>query len=218
MPVTPSYETPAPGFDFGDDPLPRNLLPHDGEAVDHGVIFEPEVAARYFEILEANVPWRRDEVKMFGKDIVTARKVAWYGDRNYDYRYSGRTRTAMIWTPELREIKGIVARLSGSTYNSCLLNYYADGSQGMGWHQDDEKELERHADIASVSFGAERRFDFRHKQTREKISLPLGSGSLVVMRGATQKYWQHQIPKSTKVTTPRINLTFRKMIEKIDPS
>ena len=206
-------ETSSLPFDFGEEPLPRNVLPQDGEAMDHGVIFKREEADRYFEVLLREVPWRHDEAKMFGKHIVTARKVAWYGDRNYDYTYSGRTRTALIWTPELWEIKEMVEGLSGARYNSCLLNLYGDGSQGMGWHHDDEKGLGRNSNIASVSFGAARRFDFRHNRTREKVSVLLEHGSLLVMRGTTQSFWQHQIPKSLKVTEPRINLTFRRMIE-----
>jgi alkylated DNA repair dioxygenase AlkB len=209
----PPPETSILPLDFGEEPLPRNILPQDGEAVDHGVVFSAEEADRYWKTFLAEIPWRHDEAKMFGKHIVTARKVAWYGDRNYDYTYSGRTRTALIWTPELREIKEVVEGLSGASYNSCLLNLYEDGSQGMGWHHDDEKGLGRNSNIASVSFGAARRFDFRHNRTLGKVSVLLEHGSLLVMRGTTQSFWQHQIPKSLKVTEPRINLTFRRMIE-----
>jgi alkylated DNA repair dioxygenase AlkB len=200
-------------LDFGGESLPRNVLPQDGEAMDHGLVFAREGADRYLQILLAEIPWRHDEAKMFGKHIVTARKVAWYGDRNYDYTYSGRTRTALIWTPVLREIKAVVEGLSGASYNSCLLNLYADGSQGMGWHHDDEKGLGKNSNIASVSFGASRRFEFRHNRTREKVSVLLEHGSLLVMQGTTQSFWQHQVPKSLKVTAARINLTFRRMIE-----
>jgi len=210
--VTPD-ETCSLPLDFGEEPRPRNILPHDGEAIDHGVVFGPADRGCYLKALSAEVPWQHDEVVMFGKRIVTARKVAWYGDRNYDYSYSGRTRTALIWTPLLREIKEIVEGHSGATYNSCLLNFYANGSQGMGWHSDDEKELGTNPDIASVSFGATRRFDFRHQRTGEKISLPLESGSLLVMKKCAQEFWQHQIPKSLKVKEPRINLTFRTIVE-----
>ncbi|YCM46767.1 alpha-ketoglutarate-dependent dioxygenase AlkB [Verrucomicrobiaceae bacterium 227] len=209
----PPHVTSDLGLDFGEERFPRNILPQDGEAIEHGVVFSSEVAERYLEVLLTEVPWRHDEARMFGKEIVTARKVAWYGDRNYDYTYSGRTRTALIWTPALREIKEVVERHSGAVYNSCLLNLYADGSQGMGWHHDDEKGLGKNSTIASVSFGATRRFDLRHNRTREKISCFLESGSLLVMQGRTQSFWQHQVPKSLKVTAPRVNLTFRRMIE-----
>jgi alkylated DNA repair dioxygenase AlkB len=104
-----------------------------------------------------------------------------------------------------------VETLARTSFNACLANLYADGSQGMGWHQDNEKELDDSA-IASVSLGAERRFDFRHIHSRQKVSVFLEQGSLLLMKGSTQKYWQHQLPKSAKVTTPRINLTFRRVI------
>ena len=203
---------PTFNFDSGEPPQPRNILPLDGEAIDYGVVFGREEVGSLLNYLLREIPWQHDEAIMFGKHIVTARRVAWFGDRSYDYTYSGRTRTAMIWTPELLEIKQVVEEISGGSYNSCLLNLYDDGSQGMGWHSDDEKELGRNSTIASVSFGAARRFDFRHKITREKVSLILEPGSLLVMGGSTQQNWQHQIPKTAKVTMPRVNLTFRMMV------
>lgn len=199
-------------LDLRDTDLPRNLLPYDGDTIYYGSIFSRQQSEHYLQQFLSEIPWQHDEALIFGKHIVTARKVAWFGDENYDYTYSGRTRTARPWTPELLEIKREVERLGGSTYNSCLLNLYADGTQGMGWHHDDEQGLGKNSDIASVSFGAERRFDFRHKRDKEKISQHLPSGSLLIMRGATQSCWQHQIPKSKKIVEPRVNLTFRSML------
>jgi alkylated DNA repair dioxygenase AlkB len=192
---------------------PHNVLPRDGEAIYHGTIFDPPEADSFLQTLLETIPWKSDEVVLFGKHIVTARKVAWYGDRHFDYSYSGSTRTARLWTPELRKIKATVEQHAGIRYNSCLLNLYAEGTQGMGWHSDDEKELDPDSNIASVSFGAERRFDFRHKESHQKVSVILAHGSLLIMRGATQTHWQHQIPKTTKVTSPRVNLTFRRIVE-----
>ncbi|GAA5482733.1 alpha-ketoglutarate-dependent dioxygenase AlkB family protein [Haloferula sargassicola] len=199
-------------LDFPEADLPRNLLPYDGESLYYGRIFSTAQAEEFLRCFLASIPWQHDEAVMFGKHIVTARKVAWYGDARYDYTYSGKTRTARVWTPELLAIKQEVERLGGSSYNSCLLNLYADGSQGMGWHHDDEKGLGPDSDIASVSFGAERRFDFRHKLSKEKVSVFLPSGSLLIMRGRTQACWQHQVPKAMRVTEPRVNLTFRRML------
>jgi alkylated DNA repair dioxygenase AlkB len=105
-----------------------------------------------------------------------------------------------------------VERFSGDHFNSCLLNLYHDGSEGMGWHSDDERALGKDSSIASVSLGVERKFSFRHKETRETLSVMLEPGSLLVMKGATQRHWQHCVPKTKKVTTPRINLTFRSMV------
>lgn len=199
-------------LDLQEADLPRNILPSDGESIYYGQIFSRQQAEDYMRLLLEGIPWQHDEAAIFGKHIVTARKVAWFGDAHYDYTYSGRTRTARVWTPELLAIKTEVERLGGSHYNSCLLNLYGDGKQGMGWHHDDEKGLGPNSDIASVSFGVTRRFDFRHKTTKEKVSLHLQPGSLLIMRGRTQSCWQHQIPKSTKILEPRINLTFRRML------
>ena len=189
-----------------------NMLPYDGEAVYFGAIFSTELSGQYLRYFLQDIPWKNDEALIFGRHIVTARKVAWYGDENYAYTYSNKTRVALPWTEELLRIKQAVEKISGVTYNSCLLNLYEDGEQGMGWHHDDEKGLGKDANIASVTFGAERRFDMRHKKNKEKISLILEHGSLLIMRGTTQTYWHHQLPKIIKVKDPRVNLTFRKML------
>ncbi|PQJ28820.1 alpha-ketoglutarate-dependent dioxygenase AlkB family protein [Rubritalea profundi] len=202
-------------LDLGIDKIPpnRNVLPYDGESIYYGSLFASRQADFHLNYLLKNIIWKHDEAIMFGKHIITARKVAWYGDSNFDYTYSGRTRTALEWTPELLAMKKLVEERTGASYNSCLLNLYADGEQGMGWHHDDENGLGSNSNIASVSFGATRRFDFRHKKSREKVSVVLEHGSLLVMRGTTQACWQHQIPKTKKITTPRVNLTFRQMVE-----
>jgi len=195
---------------FQPDPA-ANLLPCDGLVHYHGPIFDRAAAKRYHDILQATVPWQHDEVVIFGKRIVTARKVAWYGDAGFSYTYSGTTKRPLSWTPELRELKALAEARTGAAFNSCLLNLYHDGREGMGWHSDDEKSLERNACIASMSFGAERKFSFRHKRTKETVSLVLEDGSLLVMAGTTQTHWHHQLPKSAKAGAPRINLTFRTM-------
>ncbi len=196
---------------FTSDPT-TNLLPYDGTVNYHGPILSHDGARRYYEALLADVPWKNDEAVIFGKHIVTARKVAWYGDSDYAYTYSGTTKRALVWTAELRALKAIVEQLSGATFNSCLLNLYHDGSEGMAWHSDAEKSLGKNTTIASVSFGAERKFSFKHKRTLETASLILDDGSLLVMKDATQTHWLHSLPKSKKITTPRINLTFRTIV------
>jgi alkylated DNA repair dioxygenase AlkB len=161
----------------------------------------------YFNSVLQNVAWKNDEVVIFGKHITTKRQVAWYGEG--DYTYSNTTKKALDWTLELLELKEIVEGLAGTKFNSCLLNLYHDGNEGIAWHSDDEKEL---GDvIASISLGAARRFLFKHKQTKEAVELMLESGSVLVMKGETQKNWLHSLPKSTRVTEPRINLTFRRI-------
>jgi alkylated DNA repair dioxygenase AlkB len=196
---------------FKDDPT-ANLLPFDGTANYYGPVFTEAEAQLYFAALLNGVRWKNDETVIFGKHIVTARKVAWYGDSHYSYTYSGTTKQALLWIPELLSIKSIVERLTGSKFNSCLLNLYHDGNEGMAWHSDDEKMLGPNSPIASLSFGAERKFCFKHKSRPETVSIFLESGSLLVMRGATQTNWLHSVPKSKKIKTPRINLTFRTIV------
>lgn len=170
-------------------------------------------ANRYFEKLLGNIEWKNDEAKIFGKHYITKRKAAWYGDSNFSYTYSNTTKHALSWTKELLELKHLVQGLTNTKFNSCLLNLYHDGNEGMAWHSDDEKSLGKDTTIASMSFGAERKFAFRHKTTKETIALNLENGSLLVMAGATQSNWLHRLPPTKKVTEPRVNLTFRTMLQ-----
>ena len=169
-------------------------------------------ANEYFDSLLQNIPWKNDEVVVFGKRIVTKRKTAWYGDSNYVYIYSNTIKQALPWTRELVSLKQIIENVSNTKFNSCLLNLYHDGNEGMGWHSDDEQSIEDNSTIASVSLGAERKFSFKHKQSNKTISVLLEHGSLLLMKDATQKNWLHSLPKSSKITLPRINLTFRRMV------
>lgn len=189
-----------------------DLLPFDGEADYYGKVLSAADARRYLDVLLQDIAWRNDEAVIFGRHIVTKRKVAWYGDETYSYAYSGKTRDALPWTADLLELRSLVERFTAHRFNSCLLNLYHTGEEGMAWHSDDEKTLEPDGAIASLSFGAERKFSFRHRKSRETVSLMLEPGSLLVMRGATQANWMHALPKTKKVTLPRVNLTFRTMI------
>jgi alkylated DNA repair dioxygenase AlkB len=196
---------------FSIDPT-ANLLPCDGTVYYRGRIFQPEEAERYLNVLLKTVVWKHDEAVIFGKRIVTARKVAWHGNSDYSYTYSGTTKRALAWSAELRELKAVTEKHTGTTFNSCLLNLYHDGNEGMTWHSDDEKMLVRHGTIASLSFGAERTFCFKHKRTGATTSVVLESGSLLIMKDETQTHWLHRLPKSKKFKSPRINLTFRTMV------
>lgn len=198
---------------FGNDPA-ANLLPRDGTVNYFGPILSPADTRRFYDKLLHDIPWKNDEAVIFGKHIVTARKVAWYGDSNFAYTYSGTTKQALVWTEELAALKAIVEKLTATTFNSCLLNLYHDGNEGMAWHSDDEKSLGKDTTIASVSLGAEREFRLKHKCADDKVSVLLESGSLLVMKGSTQSHWLHSVPKSKKIKTPRINLTFRTMVLK----
>lgn len=196
---------------FSDNTV-KQLLPFDGESLYHGPVLAHAAADVAFASLLQTIDWQPDEVIIFGRHIVTKRKVAWYGDRDFGYAYSGLNRQALPWTQELLALKAMVEGQCGATFNSCLLNLYHTGEEGMGWHSDDEKTMGEQPVIASLSLGAERKFSFRHKQTKETVSLLLEHGSLLVMQGETQKHWHHALPKTTKVKHPRINLTFRQFV------
>jgi alkylated DNA repair dioxygenase AlkB len=198
-------------FDFPADPS-VNLLPGDGIVHYYGKLMSSEEAAAMAEALLNRIEWRNDEAVIYGKRIITKRKVAWYGDQPFSYTYSNTTKTALPWTSELQTLKNLAEKHSGETYNSCLLNLYHDGSEGMAWHSDGEKDLRKNGAIASLSFGAERKFCFKHKQSGEKIDVFLEAGSLLVMKGETQTHWLHRLPPSTKIHQPRINLTFRTIV------
>ncbi|MFA7273748.1 MAG: alpha-ketoglutarate-dependent dioxygenase AlkB [Crocinitomicaceae bacterium] len=190
-----------------------NLLPKDGSVHYFGTLFSTEESQPYFHQLLHSIDWKNDVAILFGKRIETKRKVAWYGDKPYKYSYSNNTKTALPWTNELVELKKRIEEKTGETFNSCLLNLYHNGSEGMAWHSDGEKDLKKHGAIASVSFGAERKFAFKHKQTKETVNILLQTGSLLVMKDETQDFWLHRLPPTKKQTGPRINLTFRTIIE-----
>jgi alkylated DNA repair dioxygenase AlkB len=191
--------------------IEENILPQDGKVKYYGKIFTAKQANDYTKILFENIEWKNDEAIIFGKHIITKRKVAWYADEGFSYTYSNTTKQALLWTKELLQLKQIVEKETGYYFNSCLLNLYHDGNEGMAWHSDDEKELVKNGCIASLSFGAERKFMLKHRKTKETKSILLETGSLLTMEAETQSYWLHQLPKSTKVKTARINLTFRMM-------
>lgn len=186
-----------------------NLLPFDGEVNYYGSIMTIKKAQEYYEKLLQQIKWENDKAIIFGKLIVTKRKVAWYGDHPFDYTYSKTTKSALPWNKELIELKEMVEAKTGETFNSCLLNLYHSGDEGMAWHSDGEKDLKKNGAIASLSFGAERKFLFKHKMTKQNVSVQLEKGSLLVMKGVTQSHWLHRLPPTKKVKTSRINLTFR---------
>lgn len=186
-----------------------NLLPHDGEVFYYGKIMPAASADAFYQTLMTGIEWRQDEVIIFGKRHFTKRKIAWYADEPYEYAYSGTSKLALPWTDALKELKAIAERTSGESFNSCLLNLYHSGEEGMAYHSDAEKDLKKNGAIASLSFGAERKFLFKHKLSGEKIELFLEHGSLLIMRGATQQNWLHRLPPTKKISSPRVNLTFR---------
>lgn len=190
----------------------ENILPYDGTVNYFGKVLTKAEADNYYEKLFSTLDWKHDEAIILGKHFVTPRKVAWYADEPYSYTYSKITKQALPWTTELIELKKLAEKITGAKYNSCLANLYHNGNEGMAWHSDDEKTLDRKSAIASISFGAERKFCFKHKADKNLISIYLEHGSLLVMKEETQINWMHRLPPTKKIFPPRINFTFRTMI------
>lgn len=189
-----------------------NLLPEDGTVNYYGRLFSVTEANHYYDVLLNSIEWKNDEAIIFGRHILTKRKVAWYGEKPFEYTYSNTTKQALPWTKELLELKVKIEQRTGETFNSCLLNLYHSGDEGMAWHSDGEKDLKKNGAIGSVSFGAERKFAFKHKLNKKTVSLVLEHGSLLVMKDTTQTHWLHRLPPTKTINKPRINLTFRTIV------
>lgn len=190
----------------------QKIVTHSGEVVYHPNFIAAEKAADYFKNLRNDIPWENEVVKMFGKTHRLTRKTAWFADSGATYHYAGTTKKPLKWTETLKALKEKTEYFLDQNFNSCLLNYYPDGNSGMGWHSDNEKEIDQTVSIASLNFGAARKFSFKHKTTKEKHAVHLASGSLLEMKKLTQKHWLHALPKTKKTDEPRINLTFRKRL------
>jgi len=168
-----------------------------------------EKASFYFDALRDSLPWRQETIKIYGKDMKSPRLQSWHGDDDATYQYSNVRMAPQPWTTELLMLKTACEKASYANYNSVLVNYYRDGDDAMGWHADDEAELGINPTIASLSLGCERTFSLKHKTTKQKVDLLLGHGSLFIMAGQTQQYWQHAVPRRKRADVGRINLTFR---------
>jgi len=192
----------------------NNLLPYDGELYYLPHYLDNEKANQLFDLLFTEITWQHDRVKIFGKTIITKRKTAWYGDKAYDYPYSNQSRKANTWSKTLLELKKQLETDCKLYFNSCLLNLYHNGAEGMSWHSDNEKQMQHQLGIVSLSLGAERIFQFKHRKSNERISLTLKNGSLLLMQGATQHHWLHQLPIRKNIESARINLTFRNFADK----
>ncbi|TAH25319.1 MAG: alpha-ketoglutarate-dependent dioxygenase AlkB [Cytophagales bacterium] len=189
-----------------------NILPFDGESYLIDNILSATEQKYFFDSFFAAIAWQHEVVKLYGKEITTKRKVAWYGEKAFEYKYSNSVKVAKLWTSELLALKMLIEQITDEKYNTCLLNLYHNGTEGMGWHTDAEQSLKKDGAIASLSLGANRQFQFRHQNTNTTISLLLNNGSLLLMKGKTQTYWKHRLPVAKKISEPRINLTFRTSI------
>jgi alkylated DNA repair dioxygenase AlkB len=188
-----------------------NILPQDGIALYYEKIVNDDEVKQLYDALLNNIHWENERVVMFGKEIVTKRKVAFFSDPSITYRYASKTKIGLPWTSTILTIKNIVESITKESYNACLLNLYHNGEESMGWHSDNEKEIIANSSIASLSLGANRKFSFKHKVSKETVSIELTNGSLLEMKGSVQAHWWHALLKSKKVTDARINLTFRQM-------
>jgi alkylated DNA repair dioxygenase AlkB len=188
-----------------------NILPQDGIAFYYEKIIADDQVKQLYDALFYNILWENERVIMFGKEIITKRKVALYSDPSIAYRYASKTKIGLPWTSTLLTIKNTIESITKESYNACLLNLYHNGEESMGWHSDNEKEIITNSSIASLSLGASRKFSFKHKLSKETVSIELEDGSLLEMKGSVQAQWWHALPKSKKVTDARINLTFRQM-------
>ena len=194
-------------------PISGELLPGDGSAVLFPDFLCESDADKYFSGLHNNTPWEQNFIRLFGKEVSEPRLSTWHAEADLAYTYSGVPRTPHPWKEPLSSLRTACEAHTGQSFNGALLNLYRTGLDAMGWHSDDEAVNGPNPVIASISLGAERRFDFRHKQSREMISVVLPHGSLLVMSGACQTFWLHRIAKTTRQTEPRINVTFRRLIQ-----
>jgi len=195
---------------FEDKNKPISLQMPDADVVYYPFFFDAATSNTLFKSLLKTISWKQDMITVFGKKHLQPRLTALYGDHNKTYSYSGITMTPLPFTKELLFIKEKIEIESKAKFTTCLLNLYRDGQDSNGWHADDEKELGKNPIIASISFGAARWFHFKHKNDKTlKQKIALKHGSLLIMKGSTQEFWLHQIPKTKKISTPRINLTFR---------
>ncbi len=187
-----------------------NILPFDGEAYFFPQFFSNEEADEYLDLLANDIAWKQEPIKIFGKEIMQPRLTAYHGDADRPYSYSGITMHPAQWNAPLLAIKQRVEKIAKVNFTAALLNQYRDGSDSMGWHRDNEKVLGVNPVIASVSFGAARNFTLRNYADKKiSRSLELTHGSLLLMQGSTQHFWEHQVAKTRHATGMRINITFR---------
>ena len=171
--------------------------------------FTKSESDKYFQVLKDNILWKQESMNMYGKQVMFPRLTAWYGDNDKPYSFSGITLKPHSWSKELLEIKNKIEPISNTHFNSVLLNQYRNGNDSISWHKKKKKELGLNPIIGSVNFGATRKFQLRHIKTKEKIEIELTHGSLLIMQGELQHFWQHQVPKTAQKVNERINLTFR---------
>ena len=196
---------------FGAEPIKNGepVVIQNGEYIYIPNFLDAATATKYLEAFKTNVEWKQESMNMYGKKVLFPRLTSWYGDNDKPYSFSGITLSPHPWSKELLEIKALIEPKCEVAFNSVLLNFYRDGNDSISWHTDAEKELGKNPIIASVNFGAERKFQIKHNETLETHDIILKHGSLLIMKGEMQHYWKHQVPKQKSVLKERVNLTFR---------
>jgi alkylated DNA repair dioxygenase AlkB len=201
--IQPISKTEGPGTN-------KNILPFLGKVVFYHGFFSSAESDHYLSLLQDEIKWKQEPIKIYGKEMMQPRLTAWYGDVDKKYSYSGITMEPRQWTDSLLGIKKMIETVAAVKFTGALLNFYRDGKDSMGWHRDNEKELGVNPVIGSVSFGATRTFQFRnYKEKNPLISIELTHGSFLLMKGETQHHWEHRLPKTSKKIGCRINITFR---------
>ncbi len=193
--------------------LGQNLVPFDGELYLIKQFYQLPESDQLFASFETGLAWQEEAIFIYGKWVKVPRLMCWYGDPDAYYQYSGVNHQPRPWTMELQSVRARVEQQCWCTFNSVLANLYRDGKDSMGCHADDEKELGLNPVIASLSLGDERLFKLHHKKRKQTLDIILGHGDLLVMAGSLQHHWLHSVPKTKKIKTPRINLTFRKIMD-----
>ncbi|MBU3740817.1 MAG: alpha-ketoglutarate-dependent dioxygenase AlkB [Candidatus Kapabacteria bacterium] len=193
--------------------MSMNLLPCDGIMTMHDMNVDDATTLSWFKTLLQDTAWRDETITMFGRQVMQPRRTALYGDDGFTYRYSGRTMRPLPWTPTLLKLKDVAEQHADTSFTTVLLNLYRNGADSMGWHRDNERELGVNPVIASISLGATRMFQCKHRSDpSQRLALPLHHSSVLVMKGAMQEHWYHRVPKERGVAEPRINLTFRTIV------
>ncbi len=191
----------------------KNLVPFDGQLYCLSGFYSKAVADDYYQQLNTGIEWQSEQLFIYGRLLTVPRLMAWYGDSQASYRYSGVTHQPLPWTALLSQLKQQLESVCSQSFNSVLANLYRDGRDSMGCHADDEKELGQNPTIASLSFGETRLLRFKHPNSGYKLDIELNHGDLLIMAGELQHHWRHELPKTRKPKQARINLTFRQISE-----
>lgn len=190
----------------------KNILPVDGELYLEKGFYQQSEASQLFTLLLDTLAWQQEQIFLYGRWVKVPRLMCWYGDKNAEYQYSGVNHQPLPWIEPLLSVKQKIQGFYPCIFNSVMANLYRNGADSMGCHADDEEELGLNPVIASLSLGESRLLKFRHQKSEEVLDVVLGHGDLLLMAGEIQHHWRHELPKTKKLKTERVNLTFRRIV------